>query len=307
MITVNPKSYRQLIKHAGGVCNLIILNIVMLAFTFCKIQTDYTIGRWARDQSIQQGQFMEFTITVFSFATGTAVCVLMRCLIIFGMSLRASRNVHGLMIAVVLRAPVNLFYDVTPTGVVLNRFSKDLQVLDSEVALTFGAAMVMLYQALSVLIVICLANWYIVATLPVMFGLSFWIFAFTIPAYRECTRIESVSKSPMINLINESGSGCSTIRAFNKQDEFLQKNYELLNKNVLALQVAWGTWCWFGVRMDVVAILMMASATVICMIFRATEDRVLLAMVLSYILQLQSYLLQLLYCLGDLEREMVSI
>jgi hypothetical protein len=34
------------------------------------------------------------------------------------------------MLAKVLRAPINLFYDVTPIGKILNRFSKDLQVMD---------------------------------------------------------------------------------------------------------------------------------------------------------------------------------
>lgn len=98
----------------------------------------------------------------------------------------------------------------------MNRFSKDLQALDSNIALQFGGLMVMLYQAISVFIVISLTNWYIMASLPFMFAFAIWLFSYTIPAYRECQRIESVSKSPMINLINESCNGCSTIRAFGK-------------------------------------------------------------------------------------------
>jgi hypothetical protein len=30
------------------------------------------------------------------------------------------------MVSAVLKAPINLFYDVTPTGRVLNKFTKDL-------------------------------------------------------------------------------------------------------------------------------------------------------------------------------------
>lgn len=68
---------------------------------------------------------------IFSFALGTGFCVLMRVLVIFGMSIRASKVVHKKMIQRVLKAPINLFYDITPVGIVMNRFSKDLQVLDS--------------------------------------------------------------------------------------------------------------------------------------------------------------------------------
>jgi hypothetical protein len=45
-----------------------------------------------------------------------------------------------------------------------------------------------------------------------------------------------------------------------------------------------GCWCWYGVRMDLVSITLMASATVICVYYRENENRVLLAMVFSYIL-----------------------
>lgn len=46
------------------------------------------------------------------------------------MGLRTSRILHKKMIKAVLMAPINLYYDVTPTGVVLNRFSKDLSAID---------------------------------------------------------------------------------------------------------------------------------------------------------------------------------
>ena len=118
------------------------------------------------------------------------------------------------MIDSVLRAPVNLFFDVTPSGTILNRFSKDLAVLDNEVAFSFGALNVMLYYVFSVLIVISITNYYIICVLPVMVALMICLFRYSIPAYRECTRIESVSKSPMLNLLTETYSGRSTIRAF---------------------------------------------------------------------------------------------
>ena len=49
------------------------------------------------------------------------------------------------MIKAVLLAPINLFYDVTPTGVVLNRFSKDLEVLDNEITMSFGYIISLIY------------------------------------------------------------------------------------------------------------------------------------------------------------------
>jgi len=130
------------------------------------------------------------------------------------MTLRGSRNLHKGMIGKVLRSPVNLFFDVTPTGTIMNRFSKDLQVLDNNIAFSIGNGLVQFYQLLSVLIVISATNWYISIALPVIFILMMLLFAFSLPGYKECTRVESVSKSPVLNQIGETTSGGPTIKAF---------------------------------------------------------------------------------------------
>ena len=42
----------------------------------------------------------------------------------------ASKNFHNKVFAAVLAAPVNLFFDVTPVGRILNRFGKDIDQID---------------------------------------------------------------------------------------------------------------------------------------------------------------------------------
>lgn len=251
--------------------------------------------------------FKWFTFLTFSYASGTGLFVGMRAMIIFLMSIKTSRHLHEGMISKVMNAPINTFFDVTPTGTIMNRFSKDLQVMDNNIAFIFGGINVMIYQVLAILIVICTTNWYIIGTFPPIIFVSYILFSYTVTAYREGTRIESVTKSPLLNLLSESLNGSSTIRAFGKQNDFISHNNEFLNKNILAKQILMGCWCWYGIRMDIVSIILMASATVICVEFREKENQVLLAMVFSYILQLQGYLINMLYYLGDLEKNMVSV
>lgn len=66
----------------------------------------------------------------FSAGAATGFFVFMRVLILICGNVRAIKILHNTMLKTVLCAPINLFYDVTPIGKILNRFSKDLMVMD---------------------------------------------------------------------------------------------------------------------------------------------------------------------------------
>ena len=43
---------------------------------------------------------------------------------------RATKRLHKDMLTSVFEAPINLYFDVTPIGSILNRFSKDLNQIE---------------------------------------------------------------------------------------------------------------------------------------------------------------------------------
>mmetsp|Transcript_5860 Transcript_5860/g.9455 ORF Transcript_5860/g.9455 Transcript_5860/m.9455 type:complete len:222 (-) Transcript_5860:858-1523(-) len=211
------------------------------------------------------------------------------------------------MVTKVLAAPVNSFFDVTPTGTLLNRYSKDLQILDREVQYVIGGIFVMFYQLLSTLIVMVWTNWKVTLFFPFVIVACISLFKFAVAAYKETNRVEAITKSPLLNFINESFSGVATIHAFGKQEQFVEKNFELLDKNILANQACVACLCWYSIRMDIVTIALMTVATLVAILYRKSEDPVLVSMAFSYALQLNYQLIHFLYYAGDLEKKMVSI
>jgi len=145
------------------------------------------------------------------------------------------------MIKRVLMAPINLYYDVTPTGVVLNRFSKDL---DADVFRLFRHIMDKTYAIMSVLFVIANVNLYVLAVVPVVGYVILRLYRIMIPSYKECRRISQVNSSPIISHISETNSGNSTIRAFGNKNQFLDKSYELFDKRYLVLEILMGQKRW---------------------------------------------------------------
>ena len=102
----------------------------MIGFTGFKILSDYQVGNWAAapDQSTRFGFYAMLT---FLYAIINSLFTYMRTAVLQISSWRAAKKLHEEMLNKVLNAPINLYFDVTPIGRILNRFSKDLNVVEN--------------------------------------------------------------------------------------------------------------------------------------------------------------------------------
>ncbi len=72
-------------------------------------------------------------------------------------SIFASRTLHSGMLKNILRSPMS-FFDTTPTGRILNRFSKDIYTIDVAMPMTLSDSLYCFFTVVSVLIVIMIAT-----------------------------------------------------------------------------------------------------------------------------------------------------
>ena len=150
---------------------------------------------------------------------------MLRCLLCYGgMFIGAARRLHNEMIEAILNAPINLYYDVTPIGTIMNRFSSDIDML-SHIFIHLSYFNLTLFSMVTVIIIIAANNYYTLIVLPVMFAICYYLWSYQIVAYKDTKRIESITKSPILNTFNESRNGSSVIRAFGKEQEFIDLNY----------------------------------------------------------------------------------
>ena len=61
---------------------------------------------------------------------GTAVAYFFRSFIMFFYNFKLATKLHEEMVARLLKAPINLYFDITPIGRVLSKFTKDLSAVD---------------------------------------------------------------------------------------------------------------------------------------------------------------------------------
>ena len=222
----------QLIECCGGWGRIAMQSVTVILTIVCDTILRWYIGSWAMNEDDQIETKERFGIIIISMALGSSLMVFLRSVIATNMIFIGVNRAHADMIRRVLRAPINLFYDVTPTGLIINRFSNDLGAIEGIVmAMMWGHCC--FYQVLSVICIIAWANWTMLIIVPFVLVYLIYIFKFTIKSYREMHRLQSVMKSPILTHLSESYAGNSTIRAFNSREQFHERNYKDINELLL--------------------------------------------------------------------------
>ena len=83
---------------------------------------------------------------------------------------RAAGMLHTRLITTVLRFPMS-FFDTTPKGRIISRFSKDIDTVDEQLRLLFVMLMFQLSTGLATIIAICISTWMFVAVAAVVVAL----------------------------------------------------------------------------------------------------------------------------------------
>jgi ATP-binding cassette subfamily C (CFTR/MRP) protein 1 len=142
---------------------------------------------------------MFYTVTILGLAVLTSIFVFLRIMLLVCATLKASKSLHNRLIENVMSAPINLFFDVTPIGKILNRFSRDLQMLDESIVFSIGTFLSCIYQAAAALAVAVYAVHYIVFVEIIFLVVVVYLFKKTLPAYKESYRINMIQFSPIIS------------------------------------------------------------------------------------------------------------
>ena len=173
-----------------------------------------------------------------------------REILLFSGGLHASWHLHSRLLHGVMRAKFK-FFDSTPLGQLLNRFSKDIQSVDQEVA---PVAIGMVHSLASVVTIVILITVITPGFLIAGFFISCMYFAtgfFYIHSSRDLKRIESVQRSPLFQAFGEMLSGVVTIRAYGDESRFIGENHNRINTHNRPFIYLWATNRWLAFRVDV--------------------------------------------------------
>ncbi|AGO11194.1 AaceriACL072Cp [[Ashbya] aceris (nom. inval.)] len=168
--------------------------------------------------------------------------------------LYASRKIFNLVLWKVMHAKMR-FFDATPIGRIMNRFSKDLEAVDQELIPYFEGAFAAIIQCATTLILIA----YITPQFLIMALFVGFLYAlvgyFYVNTSRELKRFESITRSPIHQHFSETLVGITTIRAYGDERRFMLENLSRIDNNNQPFFYLWVANRWLAFRIDLLGAL----------------------------------------------------
>lgn len=153
------KAHYKTYLSAWGALYLIPLAIVCSSMGERGLQVaqNYVLSRWtnATAREIASGEPLgtNFLSIYFAFGLSSIVMQVARSYLLINGSISASRLLHGALLGKVVRLPMS-FFDSQPSGRLLNRFTKDTEALDVNLASTWNSFLSCAVTVLFALVVV---------------------------------------------------------------------------------------------------------------------------------------------------------
>ncbi|KAL3679103.1 hypothetical protein R1sor_022059 [Riccia sorocarpa] len=240
-------------------------------------------------------------------AFGSWIAVISRTALGTALGLRTAQEFFLGMLRSIFRAPM-AFFDTTPIGRILSRSSTDQTTLDIILAFQFGAFLGVGFSTLGILFVMIQVTPPIIVVIALLSYTFFAYQAYFIPSSRELTRLDAITKAPIIDHFSGTVAGCTTIRCFEKQDQFFKLNIEKVNSNIRMDFHNNAANEWLGFRLEMVgSIILCFSALLLVTLPKSWVNSDLVGLSLSYGFALNLSLYWLVMTACQIENKMVAV
>ncbi|XP_031438241.1 ATP-binding cassette sub-family C member 9 isoform X5 [Clupea harengus] len=248
-----------------------------------------------------------YYVSVFSIlcGSGIALCLITSLTVEF-LGLTAATNLHHNLLNKIIHAPLR-FFDVTPLGQILNRFSADTNIIDQHIPSTLESLTRSTLLCLSAIGVIAFVTpAFLIAMLPITVGFYFIQKYFRV-ASKDLQDLDDSTQLPLLCHFSETAEGLTTIRAFRHEARFKQRMLELTDTNNTAYLFLSAANRWLEVRTDYLGAWIVLAAAVASILTSSRTESGLVGLGLTYALTVTNYLNWVVRNLADLEVQVAAV
>ncbi|KAM7419823.1 hypothetical protein PAMA_016768 [Pampus argenteus] len=252
---------------------------------------------------------VSFYLTVYgSIAVANTVFTALRAFLFAYGAICAATAIHNRLLDRVLKATVT-FFDTTPLGRILNRFSSDLYSVDDSLPFILNILLANVFGLMGMLVVISYGlPWVLVPLLPLalLYHRTQYFYRHT---SRELKRLCSVTLSPIYSHFSETLTGLGTIRGSRSSARFEEEIARRLEQNQRCLFLSNAAMQWLDIRLQLIGVAVVTGLGVIAVIQHQfnSVDPGLVGLSLSYALSITTLLSGLIFSYTQTEMQLVSV
>ncbi|CAK9002966.1 unnamed protein product [Durusdinium trenchii] len=215
-------AYASYFQHAtssgslalGALLFLTVFGLALLAEGF-RTFTEVWVTLWTSSVSSQEADIdVGFWVLGYGcIVVAVLVIGLIRAMVFSRIVTQIGGGTFHYMVQKVLNASAPLFFDVVPVGRILNRFSKDLDAMDTMLPECMSELLTSFSYILSSMVMCTMVSTYALAGLIPLCMIFIYIRRYYVASFRELQRLESVSRSSLYVHFSEVSTGLVHLRS----------------------------------------------------------------------------------------------
>uniref|UniRef100_A0A8C0FEQ0 ATP binding cassette subfamily C member 8 n=1 Tax=Bubo bubo TaxID=30461 RepID=A0A8C0FEQ0_BUBBB len=222
--------------------------------------------------------------------------------------LKVTKKLHSSLLNKIILAPMR-FFETTPLGSILNRFSADCNTIDQHIPATLECLSRSTLLCVSALAVISYVTpMFLIALVPLAI-MCYFIQKYFRVASRDLQQLDDSTQLPLLSHFSETVEGLTTIRAFRYEAKFRQKLLEYTDSNNIASLFLTAANRWLEVRMEYIGacVVLIAAVTSITSCLYSKLPSGLVGLGLTYALMVSNYLNWMVRNLADMEIQLGAV
>ncbi|XP_070789628.1 ATP-binding cassette sub-family C member 8 isoform X3 [Pituophis catenifer annectens] len=305
---------------SAGLLFLPLLIFSQLLKHSVMVSIDYWLALWTSDaissetgkncSFCQESKFSHFSYSkIFSIlcCVGIILC-LVTSIAVEWTGLKVAKKLHCSLLNKIILAPMR-FFETTPLGSILNRFSADCNTIDQHIPATLECLSRSTLLCLSALAVISYVTpMFVIALVPLAI-MCYFIQKYFRVASRDLQQLDDSTQLPLLSHFSETVEGLTTIRAFRYESRFKQKLLEYTDSNNIASLFLTAANRWLEVRMEYIGacVVLIAAVTSITSFQSNKLSSGLVGLGLTYALMVSNYLNWMVRNLADMELQLGAV
>lgn len=245
------------LRAGGSTCKIIFVALLFLITQAIASMSDYFVGFWTHqeemrkyiltnsstsvneindtssdDLSLKNNLYVGETLLesdLLVYIGGILIIALfviaiIRSIFFYTITIRASKNLHSMAFSGIVSTSMR-FFDLNPSGRILNRFSKDLGAVDEWLAKCLLDACQVILMGIGSIVITAVINPFFLIPILILFTIFSVLRKYFLKTSKTLKRLEGIAKSPAYIHLAATINGLSTVRAFNAE-KILSKEFD---------------------------------------------------------------------------------